>query len=61
MIDSPESKPQLRLSKEEKLKTNLTGVKRLIFISKSLFDLEVKGYQGKFWAAILLSSWMHFM
>ena len=60
-MDSPETKPLLRLSKEEKLKTNFTSVKRLIFISKSLFDLKVKGYQGKFWAAILLSSWMHFM
>ena len=47
----------------EKLKKNFTGVKRLLlyFYPKSLFDLEAKGYQGRFWAAILLSSWMYSM
>ena len=58
----PDTEPALRLSEEKKLKNkNLTGKKSLTLISKSLFDLNVKGYQEKFWAAILLSSWMHFM
>ena len=31
---------------------NFIGVKRLVIVSKSLFDLKVKGYQGIFWVAI---------
>ena len=57
----PDTEPPLRLSREEKLKTNFTGKKSLTFISKSLFNLKVQGYQGKFGCAILMSSWMHFM
>ena len=60
-MHAPDTEPPLRLLREEKLKKNLTGTKSLTFISKSLFDLKVKGYQEKVWAAMLLLSWMHFM
>jgi hypothetical protein len=52
-MDAPDTKPTLRLLEEKKLNMNFSGKKSLIFVSKSLFDLKVvKGYQGKFWAAI---------
>ena len=51
-MDFPDTEPPLRLSQQEKLKKNFTGKKGLIFVSKALCDLKVKGYQGKFWAAI---------
>ena len=60
-MHAPDTKPQLRLLEEAKLKKNLTGKKSPTFIFKSLFNIKVKGYQGTFGAAILLSSWMHFM
>ena len=60
-MHAPDTEPPLRLSREEILKENFTGKKSLTFISKSLFNLKVQGYQGKFWAAVLLSSWMYFM
>ena len=56
-----DTEPPLSLSGEKKLKKNFNGKNILTFISKLLFYLKVKGYQGKFWAAILLTSWMHFM
>jgi hypothetical protein len=60
-MDAPDTKPSLRLSQKIKLKKNFTDKKRLIFVSKAQFDLKVKGYRGKFWAAILPLSWMYFM
>jgi hypothetical protein len=48
----PDTEPPLRLFKEKKLKQNFIGKKSLIFISKWLFDLNVKGFLGKFWAAM---------
>ena len=60
-MHAPDTEPPLRLSREEKLKKNLTGKESLTFIFKSLFNLKVQGYQGKFGAAILMLSWMHFM
>ena len=46
-MDSADTEPPLRLLKENKLKKNFTGNKSLMFTSKSLFDLKVKGFQGK--------------
>ena len=60
-MHAPDTEPPLRLLREEKLKKNFTGKESLTFISKSLFNLKVQGYQGKFGAAILMLSWMHFM
>jgi hypothetical protein len=51
-MDAPDTEPPLRLSQKKKLKKNFTSKKRIIFVSKALFDLEMKEYQGKFWAAI---------
>ena len=51
-MDAPDTEPQWRLSQKKKLKDNFIGKKRLIFVFELLFDLKVKGYQGKFWAAI---------
>jgi hypothetical protein len=51
-MDAPDTEPPLRLLQKKNLKKNFTGKKRLIFVSKVLLDLKVKGYQGKFWAAI---------
>jgi hypothetical protein len=44
-MHSPDTEPLLRLSDEEKLKKKCTGKTSLKFISKSLFNLKVKGYQ----------------
>ena len=60
-MDSLDTEPRLRLLQKKKLKKNFTSKKRLIFVSKSLFDLKVKGYQGKAWVAMQHSSLMHFM
>ena len=51
-MDAPDTEPPLRLAQKTKLKKNYTDKKRQIFVSKALFDVKVKGYQGKFWAAI---------
>ena len=46
-MDAPGTEPPLRLSQKKKLKKNFTGKKRLIFVSKSLYDLKVKGSSRK--------------
>jgi HKD family nuclease len=51
-MDAPDTEHLLRLLKEKKLKNNFIGKKSLIFLSKLLFDLKVKGFQGKILAAM---------
>jgi hypothetical protein len=49
---TPGHQTLIKTFKGEKLKKNFTDEKRLIVVSKSLFDLKVKGYEGKILAAI---------
>ena len=60
-MHAPYTKPPLRVSEKTKLKINLIGKKSLTFLFRLLIYVKVEGYQETFWAAILLSSWTHFM
>ena len=52
-MDAPGHRtPAVKTFEGEKTEEELTGNKSIIFISKWLFDIKVKGFQGKFWAAM---------
>jgi hypothetical protein len=50
--ERPQHQTPVKIFGGEKMKKNLTGKKRLIIVSKLLFDLKVKGYQGTVWVAM---------